>query len=373
MADTAREPLQIGPWERVRRELYVNRWLLLFMFVATIVGVIVFIMEWRMGKDGSAVGKQAIWAFVFAILLMQRGFVAPAILYWHGTRHPVAAGFQSEWSKAPGAGADVGPEVLTVQFSTFPQAVTRYFSLQGVLPVLCIVVGVIIETAAGQFRLQSVFSYAILAILLLATRYLNIPRKPPQLTLDFSRGLALVEQPDVPRFFSPFRQIPLKIQLVSIARFEAGHKGMSSAWTSIQQYAHLNAVLLDGKKESLHIFASEGCDPVRVQDLAAWLTIQLDQRRECTPPASHDEIEINELDVAIAHSEYIRRVAKKMGIPLTPLHQENEAERIEVLKLRAEESMNAGRDIGWDRALQLWVRNHRTTWKAARLPVGEKF
>jgi hypothetical protein len=48
------------------------------------------------------------------------------------------------------------------------------------------------------------------------------------------------------------------------------------------------------------------------------------------------------------------------------LYAEFLAEREEILKLKWIESEKAGKDIGFDKALMIWVRNHRSGWKKAR-------
>ena len=48
------------------------------------------------------------------------------------------------------------------------------------------------------------------------------------------------------------------------------------------------------------------------------------------------------------------------------LYQEFLAEREEILKHKWLESEKAGRDIGFERALLDWIRNHRDSWRAAR-------
>lgn len=51
------------------------------------------------------------------------------------------------------------------------------------------------------------------------------------------------------------------------------------------------------------------------------------------------------------------------------LYQEFLAEREEILKLKWIESEKAGQDIGFDRALMIWVRKHRSDWKTYRVPL----
>ena len=48
------------------------------------------------------------------------------------------------------------------------------------------------------------------------------------------------------------------------------------------------------------------------------------------------------------------------------LYQEFLAEREEILKHKWIESEKEGRDIGFERALLDWIRNHREEWRKAR-------
>ena len=48
------------------------------------------------------------------------------------------------------------------------------------------------------------------------------------------------------------------------------------------------------------------------------------------------------------------------------LYQEFLAERDEIMKYKWIESEKAGFDIGFERALLDWIRNHRDTWKENR-------
>ena len=48
------------------------------------------------------------------------------------------------------------------------------------------------------------------------------------------------------------------------------------------------------------------------------------------------------------------------------LYQEFLAEREEILKHKWIESEKEGRDIGFERALLDWIRNHREDWRKAR-------
>ena len=44
------------------------------------------------------------------------------------------------------------------------------------------------------------------------------------------------------------------------------------------------------------------------------------------------------------------------------LYREFLAERDEILKLKWIESEKAGQDIGWEKAIQIWMREHRGFW-----------
>ena len=48
------------------------------------------------------------------------------------------------------------------------------------------------------------------------------------------------------------------------------------------------------------------------------------------------------------------------------LYQEFLAEREEILRHKWIESEKAGRDIGFERALLDWIRNHREDWRNSR-------
>ena len=48
------------------------------------------------------------------------------------------------------------------------------------------------------------------------------------------------------------------------------------------------------------------------------------------------------------------------------LYQEFLAERDEILKHKWIESEKAGRDVGFEKALLDWIRNHRDDWKNGR-------
>lgn len=48
------------------------------------------------------------------------------------------------------------------------------------------------------------------------------------------------------------------------------------------------------------------------------------------------------------------------------LYAEFLAEREEILKLKWIESEKAEKDIGFEKALMIWVRKHRSDWKKSR-------
>lgn len=52
------------------------------------------------------------------------------------------------------------------------------------------------------------------------------------------------------------------------------------------------------------------------------------------------------------------------------LYQEFLAEREEILRHKWIESEKAGYDIGFERALLDWIRNHRDGWRSARRTRG---
>lgn len=54
------------------------------------------------------------------------------------------------------------------------------------------------------------------------------------------------------------------------------------------------------------------------------------------------------------------------------LYQEFLAEREEILKHKWIESEKAGHDIGFEKALLDWIRNHRDAWRLHRRTVVEK-
>lgn len=60
-------------------------------------------------------------------------------------------------------------------------------------------------------------------------------------------------------------------------------------------------------------------------------------------------------------AESEREFVKRSG-----LYQEFLAERKEILKHKWLESEKAGHDIGFERALLDWIRNHRDIWRTER-------
>ncbi|MGF1448792.1 MAG: hypothetical protein ACFB20_05195 [Opitutales bacterium] len=58
--------------------------------------------------------------------------------------------------------------------------------------------------------------------------------------------------------------------------------------------------------------------------------------------------------------------ARKDFIQRSSLYQEFLAEREEILRHKWLESEKAGYDIGFERALLDWIRNHRESWRARR-------
>ena len=52
------------------------------------------------------------------------------------------------------------------------------------------------------------------------------------------------------------------------------------------------------------------------------------------------------------------------------LYQEFLAERQEILRHKWIESEKLGKDIGFERALMDWIRNHRETWRTERRHDG---
>lgn len=59
-------------------------------------------------------------------------------------------------------------------------------------------------------------------------------------------------------------------------------------------------------------------------------------------------------------------------IKRSSLYQEFLAEREEILRHKWIESEKAGRDIGFERALLDWIRNHRDEWRSSRRPTGTR-
>ncbi len=54
------------------------------------------------------------------------------------------------------------------------------------------------------------------------------------------------------------------------------------------------------------------------------------------------------------------------------LYREFLAERDEILRHKWIESEKQGRDIGFERALVDWIRNHKEKWRASRrIPIGK--
>lgn len=54
------------------------------------------------------------------------------------------------------------------------------------------------------------------------------------------------------------------------------------------------------------------------------------------------------------------------------LYQEFLAEREEILRHKWLESEKAGRDVGFERALLDWIRNHRDGWRTYRRGSGDE-
>ncbi len=59
-------------------------------------------------------------------------------------------------------------------------------------------------------------------------------------------------------------------------------------------------------------------------------------------------------------------------IKRSSLYQEFLAEREEILRHKWIESEKTGRDIGFERALLDWIRNHRDGWRSSRRPLGRR-
>jgi len=58
-----------------------------------------------------------------------------------------------------------------------------------------------------------------------------------------------------------------------------------------------------------------------------------------------------------AHTSFVER---------SSLYKEFSAEREEIMKHKWIESEKAGKDIGFERALLDWIRNHRENWRKSR-------
>lgn len=70
-----------------------------------------------------------------------------------------------------------------------------------------------------------------------------------------------------------------------------------------------------------------------------------------------------------AYSMNSKRKDKKQNedfVQRSGLYQEFLAEREEILKHKWLESEKAGHDIGFERALLDWIRNHRDAWRNSR-------
>lgn len=63
---------------------------------------------------------------------------------------------------------------------------------------------------------------------------------------------------------------------------------------------------------------------------------------------------------------------RKDFIQRSSLYQEFLAEREEILRHKWLESEKAGYDIGFERALLDWIRNHREHWRARRRAADEQ-
>lgn len=57
-------------------------------------------------------------------------------------------------------------------------------------------------------------------------------------------------------------------------------------------------------------------------------------------------------------------------IQRSSLYQEFLAEREEILRHKWIQSEKMGKDIGFERALLDWIRNHRDKWRASRRKSG---
>jgi len=74
-------------------------------------------------------------------------------------------------------------------------------------------------------------------------------------------------------------------------------------------------------------------------------------------------------EVCMKKSEQSSRVSGAVSdriLERSSLYQEFLAEREEILRHKWIESEKAGCDVGFERALLDWIRNHRDDWRAAR-------
>lgn len=65
-------------------------------------------------------------------------------------------------------------------------------------------------------------------------------------------------------------------------------------------------------------------------------------------------------------AEVQERKNKKVFADKSSLYQEFLLERDEILRHKWIESEKAGQDIGFERALLDWIRNHRDKWRDSR-------
>lgn len=65
-------------------------------------------------------------------------------------------------------------------------------------------------------------------------------------------------------------------------------------------------------------------------------------------------------------TEVRERENKKVFADKSSLYQEFLLERDEILRHKWIESEKAGQDIGFERALLDWIRNHRDKWRDSR-------
>ncbi|MDR2981427.1 MAG: DUF4032 domain-containing protein [Puniceicoccales bacterium] len=63
---------------------------------------------------------------------------------------------------------------------------------------------------------------------------------------------------------------------------------------------------------------------------------------------------------------------KSPFVQRSSLYQEFLAEREEILRHKWIESEKAGYDIGFERALMDWIKNHREKWRGSRRTATEK-